>query len=90
MHVGLDPAGRFDFIEHAGERHELLAVNAADDPEATRGVRLLRTLRSPFHDHQRHHAHPFLSPDRTRMIFTDWSEDGFAQVHALDVSDLTG
>ena len=23
------------------------------------------------------------------MIFTDWSEDGFAQVHALDVSDLT-
>ena len=89
VHVGLDPAGQFDFIEHVGTRHELLSVHVPVDPDAPLDTRLLRALRSPFHDHQRHHAHPFLSPDRKRLFFTDWDEDGYAQVHMLDVSDLT-
>lgn len=89
VHVGWDPAGEFEFIEHAGDRHELLSLHAPADRDAMFGAKVLRTLRSPFHDHQRHHAHPFLSPDRQRMFFTDWDENGFSQVHALDVSDLT-
>ena len=32
---------------------------------------------------------PFLAPDRQRLFFTDWDEDGFAQVCSIDVSDLT-
>ena len=90
VHAGFDPDGTFDFVEHAGERHELFAVQPAPDPGAPLGLKLLRTLRSPFHDHQRHHAHPFLSPDRRRLFLTDWDENGYSQVHALDVSDLTG
>jgi hypothetical protein len=89
VHVGWDPAGRFDFIEHAGDRHELLSVHAPADPDAPLDAKVLRTLRSPFHDHQRHHAHPFLSPDRKRLYFTDWDEAGYSQVQALDVTDLT-
>ena len=49
---------------------------------------LLRTLSSPDHNDQRHHAHPALSPDRRTLYFTYWSPDGFAQVCALDVADL--
>jgi len=90
VHAGLDPDGTFDFVEHAGSSHQLLAVHPPASPDAPLSLRLLRTLRSPFHDHQRHHAHPFLSPDRKRLFFTDWDESGFAQVHALDVSNLTG
>lgn len=89
VHVGLDPAGELQFIEHAGATHELLTAHRPADPNAPLDLKLLRKLHSPFHDHQRHHAHPFLSPDRRAMIFTDWSEDGFAQVHMLDVADLT-
>jgi hypothetical protein len=48
----------------------------------------LRTLRSPASEHQRDHAHPFLSPDRSRMFFTDWDEHGFSQVHSMAVDDL--
>jgi hypothetical protein len=47
-------------------------------------------LRSPDHDQQRHHAHPFLSRDRKVMFFTDWDEAGFAQICAMRVGDLTG
>ena len=88
VHVGWDPKGTFGFIEHAGERHELLSVQPSTGPGAVE-VKLLRTLRSPFHDHQRHHAHPFLSPDRKRLFFTDWDEAGYSQVYAVDVNELT-
>lgn len=88
VHVGRDPAGRFAFVEHAATTHELLSVHPGPEPAAAAEVRLLRTLRSPFHDHQRHHAHPFLSPDRATLYFTDSSVDGFSQVHALSVGDL--
>lgn len=88
VHVGFDPAGRFDFAECAGERHELLTIHP---PAATGGpltTRLLRRLSSPAHDDQRHHAHPYLAADRKRLYFTDWSPEGFDQICALDVSDL--
>jgi hypothetical protein len=49
---------------------------------------VLRTLASPDHDDQRHHAHPFLAMDRKRLYFTDWSPSGHAQICALDVADL--
>ena len=52
-------------------------------------TRVLHTLRSPDHNDQRYHAHPFLAADRQWLYFTDLSEQGFAQVCRLDVSDLT-
>jgi len=87
-HVGFDPAGNFDFIENAGARHEILTVHPAATPDGPLTTRLLRTLSSPFHDDQRYHAHPFLSPDRKRLYFTDWSAQGFSQVCMMDVGDL--
>jgi hypothetical protein len=86
VHVGFDPAGRFEFVECAGPRHELLAVHHAGDCRLT--TSLLRRLASPAHDDQRHHAHPFLAADRKRLYFTDWSPQGRAQVCAIDVADL--
>lgn len=86
VHAGFDPAGRFGFVEHAGPPHQILSVHPGDPLE----VRPLVTLLSPDHEQQRHHAHPFLSPDRTRLFFTDWDEAGFAQVHSIEVGDLTG
>lgn len=86
VHVGFDPAGRFEFVESAGPRHELLAVHQTAAGGLT--TSLLRRLASPAHDDQRHHAHPFLAADRTRLYFTDWSPEGSAQVCALDVADL--
>ena len=88
VHAGYDPAGRFDFVEVAGKRHEILAVRPAAGPAGSLETALLRTLRSPDHSDQRHHAHPFLARDRRRLYFTDWSERGFAQLFALDVADL--
>ena len=88
-HVGSDPAGRFDFIENAGARHEILEVLPAKLLDGPLETRLLRRLSSPAHDDQRHHAHPFLGPDRKTLYFTDWSPQGYAQVCAMDVSDLT-
>jgi hypothetical protein len=87
-HVGFDPGGRLEFVENAGTRHELLLVHPASAPGGPLGLEVLRTLSSPTHDDQRHHAHPFLSPDRTTLYFTDWSAEGFAQICALDVRDL--
>jgi hypothetical protein len=90
VHVGFDPAGMLDFVEHAAaDRHEMLTVHRGSDPAAPLELRVLRRLRSPATDNQRDHAHPFLSPDRTRLYFTDWSEDGFSQICSMDVSDLT-
>lgn len=85
VHVGFDPAGQFEFVECAGERHELLAVHHTADGQLK--TSLLRRLASPAHDDQRHHAHPFLA-DRRRLYFTDWSPEGFAQICAMDVADL--
>jgi hypothetical protein len=86
VHVGFDPAGRFDVVESAGTRHEILAVTGGVGNPLT--TTLLRRLSSPAHDDQRHHAHPFLSAARDKLYFTDWSPQGCSQVCALDVADL--
>lgn len=88
-HVGFDPAGTFGFIENAGARHEILMVHPAATPGGPLRTEVLHLLRSPDHNDQRHHAHPALSPDRRTLYFTDWSSEGFAQICALDVADLT-
>lgn len=85
VHTGFDPAGRFHFIEHAGRTHELLAVH---DAFGRMQLQNLRTLAPYPKFGQRFHAHPFLSPDRRWIIHTE-AIDGYAQICALDVTDLT-
>ena len=90
VHTGFDPAGLFEFVEHAAaQRHELLAVRHLADRAAPLDVAVIRTLHSPDHDQQRHHAHPFLSRDRTQVFFTDWDDTGFGQIFAVGIADLT-
>ncbi|MDP6779202.1 MAG: hypothetical protein QGI83_20785 [Candidatus Latescibacteria bacterium] len=85
VHTGYDPEGRFLFFENMGASHELVSVHHPHDPDRFR-LNLLRRLPSiPFG--QRFHAHPFLSPQRDRVFYTELV-DGFSQVCALDVSDL--
>ena len=45
VHVGFDPAGRFEFVECAGTKHELLAVDHQTDGQLT--TTLLRRLAEP-------------------------------------------
>ena len=67
-------------------KHAIRWVYPGADPENP----VVETLRSlpavPFG--QRHQAHPFLSPDRTRLFHTE-VVDGFSQVSSIDVRDLT-
>ncbi|MCC9076711.1 oligogalacturonate lyase family protein [Litorilinea aerophila] len=86
VHTGYDPAGRLYFIENQGDRHELLTIEHPGDPYEFR-LKLLRRL-SPIPRGQRFHAHPFLGPDRRWLYYTEVI-DGFSQVCALDVQDLT-
>ena len=85
VHTGLDPEGRFLFFENMGDTHELLSAHFPRDPDRFR-LNLLHRL-SPIPFGQRYHAHPFLSPDRRQVFFTEVVE-GFSQVCAVDVSDL--
>ena len=87
VHVGFDPAGRFDFVENAGREHAILTVHPGKTA-ASLETRLLRRLSSPDHDQQRFHAHPFLAADRKWLYFTDWSPQGFAQICSVEVADL--
>lgn len=51
-------------------------------------MEVLREL-TPIVRGQRYHAHPFLGPERRWLYFVE-VVDGYSQVCALDVSDLTG
>jgi hypothetical protein len=88
VHTGRDPAGQLRFFENQqrSEAHQLLVVHHADDP-ARFQVQVLREL-TPIIRGQRYHAHPFLSPSRQWLFFTEVI-DGFSQICALDVADLT-
>lgn len=87
-HTGLDPAGRFCFFEVSGkDLHALYALLHPMDP-AKRELRLLKELAPYAGRGQRYHAHPFLTPDRSKMIFTEALE-GVSQVFALDVREYT-
>jgi hypothetical protein len=87
VHTGRDPAGLATFYENqqGSQGHQLLWVHDpfGSDPR----VEVLREL-APIIRGQRYHAHPFLSPDRRRLFFTE-VVDGFSQIRALDVADLT-
>lgn len=86
VHTGFDPAGNFLFFENDdGGTHQLLSVHYPHDPDRY-ALRVLKTL-APIGFGQRYHAHPFLSPDRSQIFFTEVI-DGFSQVCALDVADL--
>ena len=86
-HTGFDPAGQFLFIESAGQTHRLLSVHHPHDPGGPR-LNCIRKLSSAPRAGQRFHAHPFLTPDRNWMVFTDVADNGFGQIFRVDVSDL--
>lgn len=87
VHTGMDPAGKFLFIENqvGSEGHALISIHYPHQPEKYE-LRTLHTL-APIIRGQRYHAHPFLGPDRQWLYYTEVI-DGFSQVCALDVSDL--
>ena len=86
VHTGFDPAGRFLFIENQlPDRHELASVHFPGQPARFR-VKQIRKLSGIIRG-QRFHAHPFLSPDRQWLFYTEVL-DGFSQVCAVEVSDL--
>ncbi|MFH1567112.1 MAG: hypothetical protein ABIL09_03870 [Gemmatimonadota bacterium] len=86
VHTGRDPEGWFCFGEDMTDRdHRLFSLHHPGDPERQE-VRTLRAIPAiPFG--QRFHAHPFLSPDRRWLFYTELVE-GFSQVCALEVGDL--
>ena len=87
LHTGWDPDGRFLFFENHGKTHELLSLHYPFQKERTR-VRKLRSMALyPGRGGQRYHAHPFLTPDRRSIAYTEVI-GGFAQVCLLDVADL--
>jgi hypothetical protein len=87
MHTGFDPAGKFLFFEEHGKAHHLFSIHFPHDP-ARRKIQVLRTLALyPPPAGQRYHAHPFLSPDR-KWLFHTAPIDGYAQICAIDVSDI--
>lgn len=86
-HTGFDPEGRLCFYEVSGENHALVALLHPAD-QHRRELRLLRVLPPCPGPGQRFHAHPFLSPDRRWMIFTEVVQ-GASQIFALDVADLS-
>jgi len=86
VHTGSDPAGRFLFGEDDGPAgHRLFSLHHPRDGERQQ-VRTLRAL-APIPFGQRFHAHPFLSPDRQWLYYTELV-DGYSQVCALEVADL--
>lgn len=91
VHTGNDPKGSFLFIEACAPGQHALHQVRPRPGEASADLSLLRTLNPDVYDrfdHQRHHAHPFLSPDRRQLFFTDVI-DGYSQICSIDVSDLS-
>lgn len=86
VHVGFDPAGRFLFFENHGDTHELMSLHFPFVAGRTR-VRKLRMMARYPRAQQRYHAHPFLSPDRQWLIYTEPIQ-GISQICMLDVRDL--
>lgn len=87
-HTGLDPAGEFCFFEVSGrDSHAMYALIHPMD-ESKRELIKLKELAPYAGKGQRFHGHPFLSPDRKWMVFTE-AVDGVSQVHMLNVEDFT-
>jgi hypothetical protein len=87
IHTGRDPAGLVNFYENqmGTDAHQLLWVHNAFGPEQQ--MEVLREL-TPIVRGQRYHAHPFLGPERRWLYFVE-VVDGFSQICALNVEDLT-
>ncbi len=88
IHTGRDPDGRFYVFEHLWKKHELITFHYPANPEKA-VIKRLRTL-APISRTagQRFHAHPFLSPNRQWLFFTEMVKD-YAQILALNVGHLT-
>lgn len=86
VHTGLDPAGRFLFFEEHGRTHHLMSLHFPRVAER-RQLKTLRNMALYPAPGQRYHGHPFLSPDRRWLFYTE-PVDGYSQVCAIDVRDL--
>jgi hypothetical protein len=87
VHTGLDPAGRFLFFEEHGTIHRIWSLESGQDP-TKRKLKTLREMpRYPGTGGQRYHAHPFLSPDRKWLVYTE-PVNGYSQVCAMDVRGI--
>jgi hypothetical protein len=86
-HVGKDPLGQIHFIEHNFHGLALLRGFEGDGPLEMQSLR--RFPEPPGGVGQRYHAHPFLGPDRRWLYYTE-TVNGFSQISALDISDITG
>ncbi len=87
VHTGFDPAGRFLFYEsQTATDHQLFSLHFPHDSEHFQ-IRRLRTIPLALSGGQRTHAHPFLSPDRSQLFYTEII-DGFSQICAMDIADL--
>lgn len=92
-HTAMDPRGRSLFMEVDGEAHELVYVRGPWDASKRALVRVRLLAKAPARG-QRYHAHPFLAAtgddghDR-RWLYHTAVIDGYSQVCAVDVSDLT-
>jgi len=89
VHTGYDLTSEFPFAELfcGGDQHQLAAIRPQDDGTA-KLIRLTGNL--PPGGDQRHHAHPILTPDRRRIVYTATGDDGFCHIYDVDVCDLTG
>ena len=85
VHTGFDPEGELIFYESQGQEHAIRVARfpRGSDLPTAETLRLLPAIPAG----QRYQAHPFLSPDRRRMFFTE-VVDGCSQISSVDVSDL--
>jgi hypothetical protein len=86
-HTGNDPAGRLLFCDSRTATQDIYTLHHPRDPRRMQ-LRHLRRLAPMPAEGQRYHCHPFLSPDRRWMFFTE-AVNGYSQVCALDISDLS-
>ena len=75
---------QFLFFEHHGKTHGLFSIHF---PTGQPKIKTLRTMARYPERGQRFHAHPFLSPNRHGLFYTEVI-DGGSQICALDVGDL--
>lgn len=86
-HTGNDPAGELYFVDSRSGVEEIFTIHEPFGP-ARFELRRFRKLNKMLREGQRHHCHPFLSPDRKTMFWTEVI-DGFSQICSTDVKDLT-
>lgn len=86
VHTGWDTEGKFLFFEEQGKEHHISSLHFPRIAER-RHLKRIRTMPPYPAPGQRYHAHPFLSPDRKWLTYTE-AVNGYSQVSAIDVQDL--